>query len=170
VITEIKVPKLDANAEEVTVTGWLKQEGGAVGKGDPVVELTTDKASFELEAPAGGILRKILAKEKSMVPVGYILGLVGDPGEPLPDVSAFNRELLEKHKPAKAIKPQAKPVTQALASGGEIKATPAARRFAKEKGLDLAKVKADTRAETITEEVLQKYLTRPLTAANAPKG
>lgn len=159
-ITPVKVPKLDTNAEEVTVTGWLKQEGAAVKAGEPLVELTTDKASFEFESPAEGLLRKILAREKSIVPVGFVLAVVGDANETLPDYTAINQELLAKHKPVKSMKPPVKVESQAQtpAPVGLVKATPAARRLAKEKGIDLAKVKADTGADTITEELLMKII------------
>jgi pyruvate/2-oxoglutarate dehydrogenase complex dihydrolipoamide acyltransferase (E2) component len=92
----VKVPTLDTNIEEVTLTGWLKREGDRVRKGDPLVEMTTEKAAFELEAPAAGVLRKILAREKSVVPVGYVVALIGGADEELPDVSSLNRDLLAR--------------------------------------------------------------------------
>ncbi|MBA4387925.1 MAG: hypothetical protein C0404_08080 [Verrucomicrobia bacterium] len=159
-ITEVKVPKLDANMEEVTITGWFRKEGEKTGKGERLVELTTDKASFEFESPAAGIVRKILAPEKSIVPVGYILALVGEASDPLPDVSAVNRELLAKHRPKKTPRPPATPVATGVPPGVSTipKATPAARRLAKEQGIDLDVVRRTTGADTVTEEVIRKYL------------
>jgi len=52
--------------------------------------MTTDKACFDIEAPRAGVVRRILADAKSTLPVGYIIALIGDPDDPLPDVSAAN--------------------------------------------------------------------------------
>ena len=57
---------------------WLKREGERVEAGEPLVEIITDKAKFDYESPASGILRKIVATEKSTVPVGYVIALFAD--------------------------------------------------------------------------------------------
>lgn len=63
---------------------WLKQEGDAVKQGDPLVELETEKVSYELESPYEGTLLKILAREAAEVPVGDPLCHVGQPNDPVP--------------------------------------------------------------------------------------
>jgi 2-oxoglutarate dehydrogenase E2 component (dihydrolipoamide succinyltransferase) len=166
---KIKVPKLTENTDEVTLTAWFKKEGESIGKGEPLVEMTTDKAVFEVESPCAGVVRKILAPEKSVLPTGYVVALVGNATEALPDVSAANAKLLAKRESAPpAAKPVAPPAAPAAArpapaaasaSGSAVRATPAARRLAREKGIDLAKLRDDSKVEVITEEMVRQYLT-----------
>jgi pyruvate/2-oxoglutarate dehydrogenase complex dihydrolipoamide acyltransferase (E2) component len=68
----------------VNVVRWLKQEGDPVKSGDLVVELETEKISYELESPAEGVLLKIIAREMAEVPVGGSLGYIGQPGDAVP--------------------------------------------------------------------------------------
>ncbi len=63
---------------------WLKREGESVKTGEAVVELETEKVSYELESPAAGVLLKIIAGETKEVPVGDPLGYIGQPGEAVP--------------------------------------------------------------------------------------
>ena len=63
---------------------WLKREGESVKTGEAVVELETEKVSYELESPAAGVLLKIIAGETEEVPVGDPLGYIGQPGEAVP--------------------------------------------------------------------------------------
>lgn len=165
-VVKVKVPKLTENTDEVTITAWYRREGEAVAKGDPLVEMTTDKAAFDVESPAAGQVRRILAREKSVVPTGYVVALIGEPAEALPDVAAANARLLEKRgdgkpagKPAPASKPP--PAASAAAPASDaaaLRATPAARRLAKEKGIDLARIKAETAADVITEDMVRRFL------------
>ena len=99
-IRKVRVPKLSANVDEVTLTAWLRKEGDTVRKGDDIVELTTDKAAFEIESPCSGILRKTLAPKKSVLPIGYVFALVGAKDDPLPDVEPANRKLMEEFRRA----------------------------------------------------------------------
>lgn len=151
-MTRIIIPQLDANLVDVTVTGWRKQVGDAVSAGESLAELTTDKAVYELEAPASGVLLAVFAAEKSVVPTGYIVGLVGEAGEEDPDVEADNDAMMIAYRgPAAAVAP-------IKDRAPRVRATPRARRLAQEKGLDLAKIQAETGAEVIDEAVLAPYL------------
>ncbi|HTQ86993.1 MAG TPA: lipoyl domain-containing protein [Candidatus Solibacter sp.] len=70
-ITELRVPKTGGmNTSKVSVVRWLKRVGDRIEKGEPVVELETEKVSYELDSPVGGTLLKILAQEKAEVPIG----------------------------------------------------------------------------------------------------
>jgi pyruvate/2-oxoglutarate dehydrogenase complex dihydrolipoamide acyltransferase (E2) component len=70
-ITILKVPKSGGmNTTKVSVVRWLKNEGDEVKKGEPVVELETDKVTYELDSPTDGVLLKIIARENTDVPVG----------------------------------------------------------------------------------------------------
>lgn len=178
--TRITVPHLDANIIDVTVTAWRKAVGDRVGTGEFVVELTTDKAAFELESPGAGFLLGILAPEKSVVPSGFILALLGEPGEKDPDAASFNQALLEKYradggsrksevssqKPAFGVQPGTKNretgtsplVRTPPAPATRVRATPRARRLAQEQDIDLTRVQAETGAEVIDEAVLLAYV------------
>jgi len=70
VVENVRIPQVSANIDEVAVTAWLRREGDRVRKGEALVELTTDKACIEHPAPRTGVLRRILAPEKSLLPVG----------------------------------------------------------------------------------------------------
>src|SRR5438874_3466264 len=81
--TEIKLPRLGQGMESGTIVKWLKSEGDAVQKGQPLYELDTDKVTQEVEADASGVLLKIVVPEGE-VPVGTAVGYVGEAGEAVP--------------------------------------------------------------------------------------
>lgn len=152
-MTRITIPQLDANLVDVTVTRWRKNIGDTVTAGESLAELTTDKAVYELEAPADGTLLAIYAVEKSVVPTGFTVGLIGAPGETDTDAEAANEAQLAAYRGAAA--PSAAPARD---RGTRVRATPRARRLAQEKGLDLTAIQAETGAEVIDEAVLAPYL------------
>lgn len=177
-ITRIVVPFLDANSVDVTVTAWCKAPGDRVQTGEIVAELTTDKATFELGATGSGTLLKILAAPKSVVPSGYILALLGKPGDVDVEAAVYNDRLMEKHRETAGVQQaqvgalprSAIRVENAVAAGGDcgppatpaarVRATPRARRLAQEQKIDLVRVQAETGAEVVDDAVLQKYLGR----------
>lgn len=84
-LTTLKVPKTGGiPTTKASVLRWLKSEGDLVHVGEPVVELETEKVSYELESPIAGILLKIVAGESVQVPVGGNLCHIGQPGDSLP--------------------------------------------------------------------------------------
>jgi len=152
----LRIPKASENLETATVGKWLKREGDPVQPGEPIVEILTDKADFELEAEEAGLLRRIVAVEKSSVPVGYIVGIVAGSDEPLPDVDAENSQLTA---PA-AAQPAAKAAAPSFMRK-KVAATPAARRIAREHGLDLAAVAAELhKPSALGAEDVEEYLRR----------
>jgi pyruvate/2-oxoglutarate dehydrogenase complex dihydrolipoamide acyltransferase (E2) component len=72
------------NTTKVNVIQWLKCEGDALKQGEPVVELETEKVNYELDSPVAGVLLKIVAREPAEVPVGGLLGYIGQPGDTVP--------------------------------------------------------------------------------------
>ena len=157
-IRKIKVPKISANITDATLTAWYKNEGDSVLKGEALLELTTEKTAFELESPCKGVLRRQVASRKSVLPPGYVLALVGAPSEALPDVDTANSKLLAKHR---ASTPSSSPKAKqgrVAPSKARVRATPAARRIAKERSIDLADAQAATGAKVITEDVLITFL------------
>ncbi|MGH3086713.1 MAG: biotin/lipoyl-containing protein, partial [Rubrobacteraceae bacterium] len=80
-MTELKVPTLGMDMSEATIVRWLVGEGDEVRKGDPILEIDTDKTSFEVEAPRTGVIRGIAGEEGDTLPVGALLAHILAPGE-----------------------------------------------------------------------------------------
>jgi len=181
----IRFPKIGANVEEGMVGTWHKAEGDVLKPSDPLVELITDKATFDLEAECAGVLRRILAPEKSTVPVAYILALVGEPGEDIPDVSAENARVMAAYRaraqtaasladsgsapqphaeaqPAAGAGAKASSGAQPKPAGSSmparVRAMPAARRMARKAGIDIATLQPAPGRQVITEEDVKRFL------------
>src|SRR5271157_1583838 len=84
-IQNILMPKLGETMTEAAVEKWRKAEGDPIRKGDVILEITTDKATLEVESSIVGVLKKILAPEKVMLPVNTVIALAGEPADALPD-------------------------------------------------------------------------------------
>src|SRR5688572_18255333 len=82
------MPKLGLTMLAGTVTQWLKREGDAVAKGEPLLEIESEKVSFTVEAPADGLLRRIAVPDGEEVPVATVVGYVGTADEALPEAAA----------------------------------------------------------------------------------
>jgi pyruvate dehydrogenase E2 component (dihydrolipoamide acetyltransferase) len=136
--------------ESGTIVRWLKSEGDEVEKGEPLYELDTEKVTQEVEADSSGTLLKILAGEGEEIEVGRAIAVIGEPGEdyspPESDDSDGEEEpaaTAEAEQPAEKeeVSPEPQPEPQAAAqreNGGRVKASPLARRIARERGIDLA--------------------------------
>ncbi len=136
----LKVEKWAENLDEVTLNCWLKQEGDALEVGESLCEIITDKATFEYEMEFAGVLRRIYATEKSVIPVGYVIAFVGEADEALPDcVEEDNARLLARHQAAAGPDEDLK-AQLAAKLGKRARATPAARRLARECGVTLEAV------------------------------
>ena len=141
--TEVKLPRLGQGMESGTIVRWLKSEGDAVAKREPLYELDTDKVTQEVEAEADGILLKIVVAEGE-VDVGTTVGVIGKEGEeftvaavtaPAPaEAPAATPAAADLAEPAHA------PAASAAEADGRVKASPLARRIARERGIDLAGV------------------------------
>ena len=138
---EVILPKLDEAMTCGRITRWHKQAGDEVGKGDVIVELETEKVNFEVEADAGGVLSELLAEEGDEVTVGAAIVYILKPGEQMPEtVSSAGVPGVEPR--AK----EAQPVGGEAAAGGapqepavsDIRASPLARKIARENGLDIS--------------------------------
>ncbi|HET8853490.1 MAG TPA: dihydrolipoamide acetyltransferase family protein [Ktedonobacteraceae bacterium] len=81
----IEMPKMGDTMEEGKILRWIKKEGDPVKKGESLAEVETDKVNIEIEAFAGGVLRKILVTEGASAPVGATIAFIGTPDEPLPE-------------------------------------------------------------------------------------
>jgi pyruvate/2-oxoglutarate dehydrogenase complex dihydrolipoamide acyltransferase (E2) component len=160
----IVIERWAENLDEATVGKWLKQEGDPIAVGDAVVEIITDKATFEWEAEEAGVLRKTWAADKSVVPVGYVIGFIGTPDEALPDVEDSNAALLADRE-ASGLELTLDPAPQSRAPGAprkRIPATPAARRRAREADVSIEEVAAALGVEgRISEDDVERFLARP---------
>ncbi|MDA3923718.1 MAG: E3 binding domain-containing protein [Kiritimatiellae bacterium] len=153
-MTRIIIPQLDANLVDVTITAWRKSVGESIIQGETIAELTTDKAVYELEAPADGELLAVIADVKSVVPTGYIVGLIGTSGEEDPDIEADNENCMAAYRGESANSPS----TSKRERKERIRATPKARRLAKKNGLDLAEIKEKTGVEVVDEAAIKQFM------------
>ena len=150
-IQEVTLPKLGETVEKSTIERWVKKEGDSVATGDILCEITTDKATLEVESYYRGTLLKILAPEGVELPVGALIAIVGDPGEKIPAsvlAEAGAAPMKSAAKRAAGAGPSAAaemaaaaPVASAAAEGGRIKVSPRARRRAREFGVGLAGIR-----------------------------
>ena len=139
--TEVILPRLGQGMESGTIVRWLKSEGEPVQKGEPLFELDTDKVTQEVEAETAGVLLKIAVPEGE-VPVGQTVAFIGQQGEDVPEVAAP----APPQEEAKAAEPEAveeapQQPAAVVSGNGRIKASPLARRLARERGIDLRSVR-----------------------------
>jgi pyruvate dehydrogenase E2 component (dihydrolipoamide acetyltransferase) len=163
--TEIKLPRLGQGMESGTIVKWLKSEGDKVEKGEPLYELDTDKVTQEVEADASGVLLKI-AISSGEVEVGKTIAVIGEQGEEVAaevekpsgdgdSAQAIGEDAQEEGSPARAREQDREEGRRASAgvseqvteirqpsgdNGGRVKASPLARRIARERGIDLSAV------------------------------
>jgi pyruvate dehydrogenase E2 component (dihydrolipoamide acetyltransferase) len=169
---EVKVPRLGQGMESGTIVRWLKAEGDSVEKGEPLYELDTEKVTQEVEAEAAGVLLKILVREGE-TPVGTTIAVIGEAGEEVA-VSATAESAGEPAPEEQRVEetPVREPVTVAAAASsqtnGRVKASPLARRIARERGVDLAAL-AGTGPEgrIVAEDVERAAAQAPAAAAPA---
>src|SRR6185437_11058427 len=143
VATEVILPRLGQGMESGTIVRWLKSEGEPVEKGEPLFELDTDKVTQEVEAEAAGVLLKIAVPEGE-VPVGQTVAFIGSEGEDVPEVAAATptEKEAKPSEPEPAQEAQEAPQQAAIASdNGRIKASPLARRMARERGIELSGIR-----------------------------
>jgi pyruvate dehydrogenase E2 component (dihydrolipoamide acetyltransferase) len=139
VAVEVKLPRLGQGMEAGTIVRWLKSEGDAVAKGEPLYELDTDKVTQEVEAEAGGVLLTILVPEGE-VGVGTTIAVIGAEGEEIavsPPAGAGPPEAVTEAKAEEEIPALERPAPAPSRDGGRVKASPLARRMARERGIDL---------------------------------
>src|SRR3990172_5959229 len=86
--TQVIMPQLGESVVEGTVTKWLKTEGQPVVEFEPLLEINTDKVDTEIPSPAGGVLLKVLVPDGQTVRAGAVLAVIGQPGDPLPEIAA----------------------------------------------------------------------------------
>lgn len=172
--TIVTMPKWGLTMKSGTITGWSHQEGDAVSEGSPLLTVETEKAVDDVEAPASGVLRKIVADAGAEVPVMGAVAVIVAPGEDLSDDDLA--ALLASTGPAAgaggaaAGARPARERRQAVAdAGGRVSASPAARKLAAELGVDLATVEASGPNGRVTSEDVERAAVLAAAAAAAPR-
>ena len=171
---EVRLPQLGQTMEEGTVVNCLVNVGDEVKKGDVIFEIETDKATLEMESPAEGYVKYILAKVDETLPVGAPVLVLGAEDEDVPQsfvdsltgaapapTEAAPAAQAPAAKPAKAAPEPAKPA-------GRIMASPRAKKLAANLGMDLATVTGTGPAGKITEQDVQKAASAKPAAPAAP--
>ncbi len=142
--------RMSVAMEYGVILKWLKKEGDTVKQGDPIVEIFGEKNEFELESPADGVLLKILCDVDDEIPISEPIAYIGKKGEKVPDVmpKKLNKGALAApvvstpapiatiEKPKTATKATAPPAEPRM-PGGKVKASPRAKKKAKEMGIDI---------------------------------
>jgi pyruvate dehydrogenase E2 component (dihydrolipoamide acetyltransferase) len=180
--TEVKLPRLGQGMESGTIVKWLKSEGEQVEKGEALYELDTDKVTQEVEAEASGVLLKIAVAEGE-VAVGKTIGFIGAEGEALAESSdgesaaeqapaAKKNEKKEKKEPDAPAAAATNGAQADTDAGGRIKASPLARRIARERGIELSQVRGTGPDGRIVAEDVERGEVQPAAAAaaSAPSG
>ena len=182
--TTIVMPQMGYDMREGTVVRWRKQEGEDVSRGEVIAEIETDKATVEMEAYSTGVLGRIVVEEGRTVPVGELIAVITDPGESIPSVEELTGRSdsagdAPQGEAAQPPTPDATPAPPSLtrdAPGvatsappdGGVRATPIARRLAREKGLDLARISGTGPGGRITEADVLGYEEQTKTAPPPP--
>jgi pyruvate dehydrogenase E2 component (dihydrolipoamide acetyltransferase) len=187
VAVEVKLPRLGQGMESGTIVRWLKSEGEAVAKGEPLYELDTDKVTQEVEADADGVLLKIVLPEGE-ADVGTTVAILGSEGEDVSELLASAQggnggapaapaqtELQPEPPPSEAraaeavsgSEPQSSPAAPARAPGERVKASPLARRIARERGIDVASLTGTGPEGRIIAEDVEKAQAPPPAAPAA---
>ena len=170
--TNVVMPQMGYDMREGTVVRWYKQEGETVDRGEVIADIETDKATVEFEAYTGGVLGRIVAEAGIAVPVGELIAIITEPGESVPEVAAPAASPAQAAPAAPAPAPSAvepePPAAAAPASDGGVRASPIARRLARERGIDLSLVTGSGPNGRITERDVENYQAAPAAPEPAP--
>lgn len=173
----ITMPKLGFDMVEGTLAKWMIQEGEHVTKNATLAEIETDKATVEVESAYDGVLVKQLVAEGAIVPVNSPIAVIAEPGEevdidalvselPAPELDVEEGEIVEVGEEIAGVRIE-QPVEAGRLPGG-VKASPLARRMAREMGINLAAVKGSGAGGRITKKDIETYVTAPAAAEVQP--
>ena len=147
--TSIVMPKMSYDMQQGTVVRWLKDEGEQIVSGEVIAEIETDKATVEMPAYINGVMGRIVVETGRTVPVGELIAIITQQGETLPPLTMQYTEEAspEEASPAQGSSQSSEAIPLPAASSsvssapaGEVKASPIARRLARERGIDLTRV------------------------------
>lgn len=163
----VVMPQMGYDMREGTVVRWRKQEGEGVSRGDVIAEIETDKATVEMEAYSNGVLGRIVVEEGKTVPVGELIAVITEPGEQVPSLDQLGVEApgsapastLAVSTVAEQRSEQATPT--ATPASTEVRASPIARRLARERGIDLSQVQGTGPGGRVTESDILAHQGQP---------
>ena len=142
--TSIVMPKMSYDMQQGTVVRWLKDEGEQIVSGEVIAEIETDKATVEMPAYINGVMGRIVVETGRTVPVGELIAIITQQGETLPPLTM---QYTEEASPAQGSSQSSEAIPLPAASSsvssapaGEVKASPIARRLARERGIDLTRI------------------------------
>lgn len=191
----VSMPKLGFDMSEGVLVRWVKNEGEDINKGDVLAEIETDKATVEVESSASGVVRRLLASEGDVVPVGAAIAIVGTADEKIEEPEAAEQKEAEAEQkppapsetelpkaeaeepaappaPTPAPAPRREPAPQAAAPPAEmegpIKASPLAKKMARESQVDLSRVEGTGPGGRIVRKDIEAALERGVAAPPAP--
>ncbi|KXT77347.1 Dihydrolipoamide acetyltransferase component (E2) of acetoin dehydrogenase complex [Streptococcus sp. DD11] len=170
--TEIVMPKLGLTMTEGLINDWLVKEGDTVAAGQPVLEISSEKLTSEVEAPSAGVILKIISQSGETVPCKQVIAWIGEAGESLPGAEAAVQEGQSEDSTAAAALPEKNseesPKTAAARElGGRIFITPLARKMAKEKGYDISLIAGSGGNGRITRRDVENYQPQAVPASQA---
>ena len=170
--TNVIMPALGVAQQTGTLLKWLKAEGETVAKGEPLMEIETDKATVEIEAAASGVLVRVTTKAGDEVPVGQTIALILAPGEAVPEMRGAPAAARQDPHPRPLPKGEEKIAGEGRGEGraasvsGRILASPKAKRIAKEQGVELKSLRGSgPKGAVLAADVLRLA---PAAAETAP--
>lgn len=172
-MAEIKVPELAESITEGTIAQWLKQPGDTVEKGEFIVELETDKVNVEVISEEAGVVQELLAQEGDTVEVGQVIAIVGEGSGEAAAPAPKAEEAAPAAEPAKTEAPPTMEAVEEAPAAEEQSATdrtiasPAARKLAREKGIDLAAISPVDPMGRVRVQDVEAHASKP--AASAPQ-
>jgi pyruvate dehydrogenase E2 component (dihydrolipoamide acetyltransferase) len=173
----ISMPKLGFDMAEGLLVRWVKQVGEAINKGDVLAEIETDKATVEVESSATGVVLQLIVDQGTMVPVNAPIAIVGAAGEKVdaPASSKVEGQKSADEKPAVQTPPVADSVSSGSSSADSssivhgpssvLKASPLAKKIARDQKVDLSNVKGTGPGGRIVRKDIEKALASPLVAS-----
>ena len=166
--TSMVMPQMGYDMHEGKVVRWLKKEGEEVIRGEVIAEIETDKATVEYEAYTGGVVAKIVAAEGMTIPVGGLIAVLTAPGEAIPEDILTDAALDAPAEAPPATAAAEVPASAAAAAPGasdeEVRASPLARRMAKERGVDLSSITGTGPGGRITEADIPEQVASAIAA------
>ncbi len=163
--TEVIIPALGVITEKVKILAWFKSEGDSVQKGEPLLEIEADKVTTEIKSPAAGVLGCILYPEGAEVAITKVAAVIVAEGETVPEV--YRRSMEEMTPTGSAM--AAASITESEKISEPIRAVPAARKLAEEKGVDLSLLTPTGPHGTIMKKDVEAYLTSRLSEKRSQK-
>ncbi len=169
----VTMPKLGFDMAEGTLVRWVIQEGEHVAKGKVLAEIETDKATVEVESNFDGILARHLVAAGDVVPVNTPIAIVTAPGEALPEAGAPKAQAAPAPKaelPSASAAATLETAVPETGLPGGVKASPLARRMARDLKIDLAALKGSGPGGRIVRQDIDQYLAAPPAPVSVPAG